>query len=192
MWWPLRLSPLPSGEMFAFLAGRCVGGTTTINTKVALRAHERDVAKWHPASGLTTESGEPFTPADLAPWYDRVEQVHRVRERTDWAESVHTSGASACSAPTSEPVTSYTDANCMRCGSCLRAARPTWQVDDEHVHHDAWALACRAARERRGRAGADRGQRRDWSQYVDETASGTPFAAARSWSPLGTLNRRSS
>jgi len=32
LFWPLRLAPLPSGEMFAFLAGRCVGGTTTINT----------------------------------------------------------------------------------------------------------------------------------------------------------------
>ena len=86
LFWPLRLAPLPSGEMLAFLAGRCVGGTTTINTKVALRAHERDVAKWHPATGLTNERGEPFAVADLEPYYDRVEQVLGVRERTDWQQ----------------------------------------------------------------------------------------------------------
>ena len=54
IWWPLRLAPLPDGDVVAFLAGRCVGGTTTINTKVALRAHERDVAKWHAATGSRT------------------------------------------------------------------------------------------------------------------------------------------
>ena len=48
IWWPLRLAPLPEGDVVALLAGRCVGGTTTTDTKVALRAHERDVAKWHP------------------------------------------------------------------------------------------------------------------------------------------------
>ena len=90
MWWPLRLVPLPSGEMFAFLAGRCVGGTTTINTKVALRAHERDVAKWHGLTGLTNDRGEPFDVSDLAPFYDRVEQVLGVRERHDWCKSVRT------------------------------------------------------------------------------------------------------
>ncbi len=111
----------PSGELVAFLAGRCVGGTTTINTKVALRAHERDVAKWHPATGLTNERGEPFAAADLAPYYDRVEQVLGVRERSDWPKSVHTvePGFRALGAEL-EPVQSYTDANCMQCGSCLQ------------------------------------------------------------------------
>ena len=50
-WWPIRFGHLPDGDVVAFLAGRCVGGTTTINTKVALRAHEKDVAKWHGESG---------------------------------------------------------------------------------------------------------------------------------------------
>ena len=76
--------------MVAFLAGRCVGGTTTINTKVALRAHEQDVAKWHAATGLTNDRGEPFAGSDLDPYYDRVEQVLGVRERTDWTKSVYT------------------------------------------------------------------------------------------------------
>src|SRR5262249_24085467 len=60
LFWPIRFAPLPDGDAVAFLAGRCVGGTTTINTKVALRAHERDVAKWHEATGLTNVRGEPF------------------------------------------------------------------------------------------------------------------------------------
>jgi choline dehydrogenase-like flavoprotein len=121
LFWPLRLAPLPSGEPVAFLAGRCVGGTTTINTKVALRAHERDVAKWHPASGLTNDRGEPFAAADLAPYYDRVEQVLGVRERSDWPKSVLTveRGFRALGSEL-EPVRSYTDSNCMRCGSCLQ------------------------------------------------------------------------
>ncbi|HKP18617.1 MAG TPA: GMC family oxidoreductase [Gaiellaceae bacterium] len=120
-WWPLRFAPLPDGDVVTFLAGRCVGGTTTINTKVALRADERDVAKWHPASGLTNERGEPFRAADLAPYYDRVEQRLGVRERTDWTKSVHTlePGFRALGAEL-EPVTAYTDATCSRCGSCLQ------------------------------------------------------------------------
>jgi choline dehydrogenase-like flavoprotein len=121
LFWPLRLAPAPGGEMVAFLAGRCVGGTTTINTKVALRAHARDVAKWHPATGLTNDRGEPFTAAELDPYYERVEQVLGVRERTDWKKSVHTvePGFRALGADL-ESVHSYTDANCSSCGSCLQ------------------------------------------------------------------------
>jgi choline dehydrogenase-like flavoprotein len=121
LFWPLRLAPLANGELIAFLAGRCVGGTTTINTKVALRADEHDLAKWHAASGLTDDDGEAFEPADLAPYYDRVEAVLGVRERSDWTKSVHTVEAGFRSLGVElEPVRSYTDANCMRCGSCLQ------------------------------------------------------------------------
>ncbi|MGH3135510.1 MAG: FAD-dependent oxidoreductase [Gaiellaceae bacterium] len=121
LFWPLRMAPVSGGEMVAFLAGRCVGGTTTINTKVALRAHERDVAKWHPATGLTNDRNEPFTAADLDPYYDRVEHVLGVRERSDWRKSVHTvaAGFRALGAEL-ESVRSYTDANCTSCGSCIQ------------------------------------------------------------------------
>jgi choline dehydrogenase-like flavoprotein len=119
--WPLRLAPLPSGEPVAFLAGRCVGGTTTINTKVALRAHERDVAKWHRATGLTNERGEPFSTSELAPYYERVERVLGVRERTDWRKSVYTVEAGfRALGHELEAVTAYTDANCTSCGSCIQ------------------------------------------------------------------------
>ena len=122
LWWPLRVAmPVSAGEPIVLLSGRCVGGGTTINTKVALRAHERDLAKWHPAGGLTNGRGEPFGPDDLAPHYDHVERVLGVRERRDWTRSVHTvaAGFKAVGAEL-EPVPSYTDHNCMRCGSCLQ------------------------------------------------------------------------
>jgi choline dehydrogenase-like flavoprotein len=121
LFWPIRFAQLASGEPMAFLAGRCVGGTTTINSKVALRAHEKDVAKWHPATGLTSDGGTPFSRADLDPYYDRVEQVLGVRERTDWKKSVHTvePGFRALGAELN-PVTAYTDVNCTSCGSCLQ------------------------------------------------------------------------
>jgi choline dehydrogenase-like flavoprotein len=140
LFWPLRLAPVADGELVAFLAGRCVGGTTTINTKVALRAHERDVAKWHEATGLTNHRGQPFAAGDLAPYYDRVERVLGVRERTDWTKSVRTvePGFRALGASL-EPVTSYTDANCMRCGSCLQGCPTNAGKSTMNTYiHDAW------------------------------------------------------
>jgi choline dehydrogenase-like flavoprotein len=119
--WPLRFAYCPDGDVVTFLGGRCVGGTTTINTKVALRAHDRDVAKWHPATGLTTEEGRAFTASDLAPYYDRVERRLGVRERTDWEKSVRTVEAAfrELGAPL-EAVHAYTDPNCHKCGSCIQ------------------------------------------------------------------------
>ncbi len=141
LFWPIRFCHRPDGPPIVFLAGRCVGGTTTINTKVALRAHERDVAKWHEATGLTNERGEPFSVGDLAPYYDRVESRLGVRERSDWTKSVYTvqPGFEALDAQL-ESVTSYTDENCMRCGSCLQGC-PTnagKSTQNTYIHH-AWA-----------------------------------------------------
>ncbi|MCC7099970.1 MAG: GMC family oxidoreductase N-terminal domain-containing protein, partial [Rubrivivax sp.] len=121
LYWPMRFAPLPGGDVVAFLSGKSVGGSTTINTKVALRAHERDIAKWHPASGLTNDEGEPFSLADLEPFYDRVEKVLTVRERGDWGKSVFTAQAGFKALGTDvEPVMSYTDAKCLSYGSCLQ------------------------------------------------------------------------
>jgi choline dehydrogenase-like flavoprotein len=123
LWWPIRFALIDGGAggAVALVAGRCVGGGTTINTKVALRAHDRDLEKWHTASGLVGGSGAPFAAPDLAPHYHRVESVLGVRERTDWPKSVHTveAGFRALGAEL-EPVRSYTDVNCTRCGSCLQ------------------------------------------------------------------------
>ncbi len=47
IWWPTRFGSIDNGaEQIFIIGGRCVGGTTTINTKVALRAHDADFAKW--------------------------------------------------------------------------------------------------------------------------------------------------
>ncbi len=121
LYWPLRFAPLPGGDVLTFLSGRCVGGSTTINTKVALRAHERDIAKWHPATGLTNDRGEPFALADLDEYYARVEKLLGVRERRDWEKCVYTAqaGFRALGADL-EPVHSYTDAKCLSYGSCLQ------------------------------------------------------------------------
>lgn len=121
LYWPLRFVPLPDGDVVTFLAGRCVGGSTTINTKVALRAHGQDIAKWHAATGLTNERGEPFSLDDLHEYYDRVERSLGVRERSDWEKCVHVAQRGFLAMGASlEPVHSYTDAQCMSYGSCLQ------------------------------------------------------------------------
>ena len=124
LWWPIRFA-MPAGEWgpgpVALVAGRCVGGSTTINTKVAMRADDVDLAKWHEASGLLGEGGEPFGEADIAPYYERVERYLGVRTRDDWPDSVRTveRGFHAAGARL-ESVQSYTDENCTRIGSCLQ------------------------------------------------------------------------
>jgi len=126
-WWPLRFA-FPAGEPglgpVTLIGGRCVGGSTTINTKVALRASQRELDKWHAATGLTNPSGGPISTADLDPYYERVERYLGVRERTDdWdlKGCVQTAkrGFEAVGA-TLQPVRAYTDHNCMQCGSCLQ------------------------------------------------------------------------
>ena len=123
-----------------------------MNTKVALRVADHDYAKWHAASGLVGAGGAAFGASDLDPHYDRVETRLGVRERADWKKSVHTvePGFRALGAHL-EPVRSYTDANCMSCGSCLQGC-PTnaGQVDAQHLHPrrlgDGPARAPRAGR----------------------------------------------
>ena len=110
-----------AGGAVPILGGRCVGGTTTINTKVAFQAHDFEFAKWHEASGLLGDDGKPFGVETLAPHYERVERVLGVRERADWPECVRTLDAGFRELGHElEPVHSYTDHNCMKCGSCLQ------------------------------------------------------------------------
>jgi choline dehydrogenase-like flavoprotein len=191
LWWPLRLAPLPNGEMLAFLAGRCVGGTTTINTKVALRAHEKDVAKWHGETGLTNDRGEPFAASDLAPYYDRVEEVLGVRERSDWTKSVYTveAGFKALGAEL-EPVRSYTDVNCMRCGSCLQGCPTNAGKSTQNTYiHEAWA---RGLLELRAEADVRRVLIEDDAatgvEYVDSTGEAQTVHAGAVVAACGSLN----
>jgi choline dehydrogenase-like flavoprotein len=123
LWWPLAFAEpaRPDEPPLLLFRGRSVGGTTTINTKVALRPGEQDYEKWHAAGGLVNDRGKPFGEADLLPYLTRVEQRLGVRERSDWQQCVRTvvRGFEALGSKL-EPVMSYTDANCMRCGSCLQ------------------------------------------------------------------------
>jgi choline dehydrogenase-like flavoprotein len=50
------------------LQGRCVGGGTTVNWTSSFRTPEATLAHWHRSYGLTG-----YTPADLAPWFARME-----------------------------------------------------------------------------------------------------------------------
>jgi choline dehydrogenase-like flavoprotein len=126
-WWPLGFA-FPTGDPglgpVVLISGRCVGGSTTINTKVALRATQWELDKWHAATGLCNERGEPISCSDLDPYYDRVEAYLGVRDRsTDWdlKRCVQTAkrGFEAVGA-TLEPVRAYVDENCEQCGSCLQ------------------------------------------------------------------------
>ncbi len=143
LWWPIRFALIDGGAGGAvgLIAGRCVGGSTTINTKVALRPHGEDFGKWHEASGLVGSAGAPFGASDLEPHYDRVERRLGVRERTDWRKSVRTVEPAfrSLGAPL-EAVRSYTDANCMSCGSCLQGCPTNAGKSTLNTYiHDAWA-----------------------------------------------------
>jgi len=143
LWWPVtRAVPaLGGGQAVTLFRGRNVGGGTTINTKVGLRAHSEDFEKWFAASGLLGGGGEPFGEADIAPYYERVEAALGIRKRTDWQQCVATvePGFAALGA-TLEPVDSYTDANCMRCGSCLQGCPTNAGKGTLNVYiHPPWA-----------------------------------------------------
>jgi choline dehydrogenase-like flavoprotein len=142
LFWPIRFALIDGGAggAVAMLGGRCVGGGTTVNTKVALRAHPKDLVKWHAAGGLIGAGGAPFGPADLAPHYDRVEQRLGVRERTDWPRSVRmVEPAFRALGAELSAVRSYTDVNCMRCGSCLQGCPTNAGKSTLNTYiHDAW------------------------------------------------------
>ena len=70
----------------------------------------------------------------------------------DWTKSVHTvePGFRALGAEL-EPVRSYTDANCMRCGSCLQGCPTNAGKSTMNTYiHDAWARGLLELRARRG------------------------------------------
>ncbi|MFL5862682.1 MAG: GMC family oxidoreductase N-terminal domain-containing protein [Solirubrobacteraceae bacterium] len=142
IWFPPTLvEPEAAGAPpLAVIRGRCVGGTSTVNTKVALRPSHQDFAKWHTESGLVGGDGEPFDADEMAADFERVGTRLGVRERSDWQQCVRTlvPGFEALGAPL-EPVMSYTDANCMRCGSCLQGCPTNAGKNTMNVYiHPAW------------------------------------------------------
>jgi choline dehydrogenase-like flavoprotein len=123
LWWPPAFAEPPASQEppLILFRGHCVGGTTAINTKVALRPGAQDYEKWHRVGGLLGDGGEPFGERDLLTHIERTEERLGVRERSDWQQCIKTvvPGFEAMGAEL-EPVMSYTDANCMRCGACLQ------------------------------------------------------------------------
>ena len=193
LFWPIRFALIDGGAggAVALLGGRCVGGATTVNTKVALRAHANDFAKWHAAGGLTGAGGAPFGPADLAPHYDRVEQRLGVRERNDWPKSVRTvEPAFRALGAELESVRSYTDGNCMRCGSCLQGCPTNAGKSTLNTYiHDAWVAGpARAARRRARRARRDRGRRGDGRRVRERRRGAQRVDAGAVVVAGGTLN----
>jgi choline dehydrogenase-like flavoprotein len=122
IWFPLAFADSEDGGApIPMLRARVIGGTSTVNTKVALRIIGEDYRKWHDAAGIVGDSGEPFGEIDLAPHYERVERRLGVRPRTDWQHCVATLAPAFEQAGVPlHAVDSYTDVNCMRCGSCLQ------------------------------------------------------------------------
>jgi choline dehydrogenase-like flavoprotein len=149
LFWPIRFALIDGGAggAVAMLGGRCVGGGTTVNTKVALRAHAKDLVKWYAASGLVGTGGAPFGESDLAPHYDRVEARLGVRERNDWPRSVLTvEPAFRALGSELEPVMSYTDANCaaapaFRGARRTRASRRSTRTSTTHGPRDSSSCA---------------------------------------------------
>jgi choline dehydrogenase-like flavoprotein len=143
IWFPPTLvEPRAEGAPpMAVIRGRCVGGTSTVNTKVALRPSDEDYTKWHAVGGLLGADSGPFGAADLAADFKRVEARLGVRERSDWQQCIRTvvPGFTAMGAEL-EPVMSYTDANCMRCGSCLQGCPTNAGKNSMNVYiHPPWA-----------------------------------------------------
>ncbi len=143
-WSPVRFADT-GGPPVALLSASCVGGTTVDQHEgraARARAGRREVAR---GDRPHERAGEPFGAADLAPYYDRVEQRLGVRERNDWTKSVYTvkRGFDALGA----------DARVGACvhGRELHALRlvpaglpdERRQVDAEHLHpRDVGAAVC--------------------------------------------------
>lgn len=138
---PTLVEPEAAGAPpLAVIRGRCVGGTSTVNTKVALRPSDEDYAKWHAATGLVGTGDGPFGAGDMTAHFARVEARLGVRERSDWQTCIHTvaPGFAALDAEL-EPVMSYTDANCMCCGSCLQGCPTNAGKSTMNVYiHPPW------------------------------------------------------
>jgi choline dehydrogenase-like flavoprotein len=198
LWWPIRFA-MPAGDWgpgpVALVAGRCVGGSTTINTKVAMRADEVDLAKWHEASGLLGEGGEPFGVADIAPYYDRVEQFLGVRTRDDWPDCVRhvERGFNAIGAQL-ESVASYTDENCTRIGSCLQGCPTNAGKSTENTYiaraivHGTLELRAGARVERVLIEDRGEGPQATGVEYSDETGARQRVSAGAVVVAAGTLN----
>jgi choline dehydrogenase-like flavoprotein len=107
--------------MFPLIQGRCVGGSTTINSAIAWRAPEKVIERWTSHYGLRGV----ITPALLAPHFDAIEESLNVRLVEDdvlgannqlFAEAASKIGIAA------QRIRRY-DGGCAASASCLTGCR---------------------------------------------------------------------
>ena len=112
------------------IAGRCVGGIDDDQHQGRDARHAARLAKWHAASGLPGDGGEPFSARRPRPLLrPRRALPRRARSRTDWdleRASRRSSAASTAVGATLEPVRVLhrRELRCAAAPAC-RAARPT-------------------------------------------------------------------
>lgn len=70
LYFDLGMRPALGNVFLPIIQGRCLGGSTTVNQGVALRAPDHVLEEWRDRYGL-----DGFGPSDLAPHYEAVERV---------------------------------------------------------------------------------------------------------------------
>ncbi len=165
LWWPPAFAEPPVAEQppLIMFRGHCVGGTTSINTKVALRPTAQDYEKWHAAGGLLGERRRTVRRA-------RPAGLHRARRAPPRRPRAH-----RLAAVREHRGARFPGARCRaRAGHvvhgrelhALRFVPPGLpderrQIDAQHLHPaGARARAARAPGRVHGRPRGDRGVRR--------------------------------
>ncbi|HTL11033.1 MAG TPA: GMC family oxidoreductase [Bdellovibrionota bacterium] len=107
--------------MFSVLQGRCVGGGTTINSAIALRAPERVVDRWNGQYGLKGN----ITYRELETHYDALDRTLAVRPVSSGSLGGHNrifAEAALKLNIKAEPIRRY-DTGCEASASCLTGCR---------------------------------------------------------------------
>ena len=130
------MSVMKGRSFIPFLQGKCVGGSTVINSAIAWRAPEDVFAAWKKEHGLDVSL------ADLTPHYEALERDLSVRSvdahvlgenNRLFLESALAHGVAAA------PMRRY-DAGCEGSGRCLQGC-PTGKKQSMAVTYVPWALA---------------------------------------------------
>jgi choline dehydrogenase-like flavoprotein len=102
---------------YAVMQGRCVGGSTTINSAIALRAPAKVIERWSTAFGLK----DSITPAVLEPHFDALEKSLNVRPVADTIAGNHNvlMGAAAQKLGIKAQKIQRYDGGCEASASCI-------------------------------------------------------------------------
>ena len=128
LFWPMRFALIDGGAggAVALLGGRCVGGSTTINTKVALRAHAKDSSSGtRPAGSRGAAARRSARPTSRRTTTGSRRASACASATTGRRASARSSPRSGSSAPSwSRCARTPTATACAAAPAC-RAARPT-------------------------------------------------------------------